>query len=136
MKPSETHPCATASCDHQWQQDCINALALHADELHGTIERQRETLDKLPKCWRLLHGKLVQNCPVVPGTTIFARVGIRTSSGMNIGVTGDINSHLVDSVDRENISITRKGHYCCVAAGDCANSREAAAALAEGSDDE
>ena len=48
-------PCAT---------DDINWLV-------AELERRRETLGKLPKCWQLRDGKLVQDCPVVPGEPLW-----------------------------------------------------------------
>ncbi len=40
-------------------------------EAADEIERLQATVDKLPKCWRLLDGKLVQDVSVTPGMTIW-----------------------------------------------------------------
>ena len=34
------------------------------------IEQLQEIVDKLPKCWRLVDGELVQDVPVVPGMAV------------------------------------------------------------------
>lgn len=39
MKPSEYHACATGDCDHDTDEECVVALALHADELHRSLVR-------------------------------------------------------------------------------------------------
>ena len=38
---------------------------------HAEIERLRVTVDKMPKCWGLKDGKLVQDVPVVPGMVVW-----------------------------------------------------------------
>ena len=58
----ETHGCEDDVVTIAWCE-----LAAGIGLLHDQIIHQRETLDKLPKCWALRDGKLVQDCPVVPG---------------------------------------------------------------------
>ncbi len=98
-------------------------LAGVVGNLHRRILDQRETLDKLPKCWRLAGGKLVQDCPVVPSDTV-CRDG-EAWLVLSISNTGTLQL----SCWNDNM------HRTAVFGKDCANSPEAAKALAERSDD-
>lgn len=55
----------------QYLADEPSTLLAAITELHERITEQRETLDKLPKCWRLVAGKLVQDCVIVPGMDVW-----------------------------------------------------------------
>jgi hypothetical protein len=46
----------TRVANEQWQKRC--------DELQDIV-------DALPKCWRLVDGKLSQTCPIVPGMELW-----------------------------------------------------------------
>lgn len=144
MKPSEYHACATGDCPHDDDGECIKALASHADELYETterfaqcgatltednrvlkqrIERQREILDKLPKCWQLTGGKLVQDCPVVPGMTVYRQPRDR------------VLAYVVYAVLDDTITATFGQTGCVLEPDNCANSPQAATALRQRSDD-
>lgn len=49
---------------------CVDCY-LAACEEHAEVEWLRAIVDKLPKCWRLVDGKLVQDCPVGTGMELF-----------------------------------------------------------------
>jgi len=82
----ETHGCEDDVVTIAWCE-----LAAGIGLLHDQIIHQRETLDKLPKCWALRDGKLVQDCPVVPG--------------MELWFVGD------DGPDDEAITINRLSYF-------------------------
>lgn len=52
---------------------CSKCKACRADELAAAAEldRLQAIVDKLPKCWRLLDGKLVQDVPVELDATLW-----------------------------------------------------------------
>lgn len=39
--------------------------------LRNQLASANATIDRLPKCWRLVDGKLVQDCPVAPGMEVY-----------------------------------------------------------------
>lgn len=101
-------------------------------KMDATITAQREILDKLPKCWQLTAGKLVQDCPVVPGMAVWVivdgKILCRNIQTTNRGFFAE-SGFVPDCPSTLKASVK-------VPAAVCANSPEAAAALAERSDDE
>jgi len=53
----------------------LDAEASEHSRSQAKIERLQAIIDKLPKCWRLQDGKLVQDVPVVPGTDFWKVLG-------------------------------------------------------------
>ena len=78
MKPSESHPCATGDCDHDDDYECIEALALHADEIYRDLEAIKTAIrngdtyadDWCPVCEEHpSHNHGGKNCPMRDGDT-------------------------------------------------------------------
>ena len=89
------------------------------NEAADEIESQCKILDKLPKCWRFVAGKLVQDCPVVPGGTYYVHDNLEP------------REFSADSFCRDDDGWYFPTNCGCVSIQDCANSPEAAKALAE-----
>lgn len=68
MMEQDNRSAIVATLRYEAERKGSVAHAAAADEL----ERLWEIVDKLPKCWGLTDGKLVQNVPVVPGMTIWS----------------------------------------------------------------
>ncbi len=83
------------------------------------IARLQAIIDKLPKCWRLLDGKLVQDVPVMPGMKLLCN-----------GDWWEVES--ISNTGAVRLADYRGGtRYLSVFGENCHNSREAAEA-AEG----
>ena len=111
-------------------------LAGVVGNLHRRILDQREILNKLPKCWRLASGTLlVQDCPVVPRMRVWLTCEDAGYHGQQRG----------KPVEACVMAVARQGDPICLEwhsgadmdflADRCANSPEAAEALAARSDD-
>ena len=44
-------------------------------DLKAQLTQRDAVIDKLPKCWRLVDGALVKDCPVVPGMEVWSLSG-------------------------------------------------------------
>ena len=99
---------------------------------HFCMQREdlHKIVDKLPKCWRLVDGELVQDCPVVPGENLYAiqpnlYPGVIHPCGfIDLTLEGD------DGVPFGRVR-TADGEEFLVSVDYAANSPEAAKALAE-----
>ena len=49
----------------------VGEIARNLKEREAKVARLQAIVDKLPKCWRLVEGKLVQDVPVVPGMVLY-----------------------------------------------------------------
>ncbi len=107
--------------DDDFETVVANARLIEAaPDLLTEVERLRAIVAKLPKCWRFNEGELVQDWPVVPGMVVFYRHPkgeiYPHRVGLNLGETWcnrDSNNQPV----RTSVA-------------DCANTREAAEAMA------
>ena len=102
------------SCEHGHHPDdqcteCGTCLKCASDDAL--------VVDKLPKCWRLVDGELVQDCVVVPSRDA---VYYMCDAGLAHVAVEWYKGEWVSSV------------HCSVRVSDCANTPEAAKALAEG----
>ena len=83
-------------------------------------ERLQAIVDKLPKCWRLKDGKLVQDVPVVPGMDVWICLGHGHSVQMLVvGVL----------IDNRVTLMFHSKHRTVEQAADCYSTREAAEAV-------
>lgn len=93
--------------------------------LESEVETQHEILDKLPKCWRLVAGKLVQDWLVVPGMRVHYP---NCLGGIALATAYEVTADEVLCVLPDACVIRVEAKYI-------ANSPEAAEALAQRSDD-
>ncbi|MHC4592710.1 MAG: hypothetical protein ACYS8L_08465 [Planctomycetota bacterium] len=102
----------------------------HADAANEAESLRRDwcdLVDALPKCWRLADGELVQDEPVVPGMTLFARSGA-------VAVMGLVPVRLPCGDELQAVAIQREHVVCWTSLGTVgivdvrmlANAREAA----------
>ena len=87
------------------------------DAAASGLEAAEAIVDALPKCWRLVDGELVQDCPVVPGMRVW-RIKWPTALG-----------HVVVGVRRTQVRLNGMGDLC--RSDELADTREAAEALAK-----
>jgi len=76
--------------------DCRNSQFAQCQEEN---QRLREVVEKLPKCWRLVEGELVQDVPIVPLMEIY-----RCYKG------GEITKVDIDSMDEYGIYSQREDY--------------------------
>ena len=92
-----------------------------ADEL----SRLRDIVATLPQCYRLVDGVPVQDCPVVPGMTVWFT---------EEHISAKIHSYLIGEIGpRGNARLWTVESDRCIGlqdTGNCANSRECAEAMA------
>lgn len=122
--------------DHPPGETTGQCAAVQIASLQQQLVEQGEILAKLPKCWQLFGqsisvedadaepgpGKLVQDCPVVPGMEVYYQ-------GDRWRVLSISDTHTVQLTCWED-----QMHRTSLFAYDCANSPEAAAALGQRSE--
>lgn len=78
----------------------IKGLYEEYGELEAVNAELQAIVDKLPKCWQLVDGKLEQTCPVVPGMDVWWIRWGKSVRGYvyRVGLTGEcIEVRLYDS---------------------------------------
>lgn len=56
---------------YDYPDQVIREVKVDIDQLKAQVKEQAEVIDKLPKCWRLVDGKMVRDVPVVPGMQVW-----------------------------------------------------------------
>jgi len=93
-------------------------------QLEAEVKRLQAIVAKLPKCWRLVDGKLVQDVPMTPEMKVFVRYDDDIVRGPF--VVAGVYSKKVQWVSPDSVGYVGARFSCCY------DTQEAAEAAGEG----